>query len=93
MVNQKQKKRGDICIIGGGPAALATLAAIHEPYTTNTMTPTHFSNANLSMRRNKGRQELGPLKKRYVLLILTIYGWLVGVRILRDKLIFCLGWW
>ncbi|KAL7533690.1 hypothetical protein ACHAXR_008539 [Thalassiosira sp. AJA248-18] len=56
----KKNKRCDVCIIGAGPAALATLSAIHEPYSLDSMTNTQVHNANASMKRNKG---LGPSEK------------------------------
>lgn len=58
LTNRQQKmKKCDICIVGAGPAGLAALSAIHEPYTVDTMTPTQVSNANLSMKRRNGSKK------------------------------------
>lgn len=38
-------KQYDTCIIGGGPAGLATLSAIHEPYSVDTMNEMQWGNA------------------------------------------------
>ena len=80
MATQKQKKRTcDVCIIGDGPSALASLSAIHEPYTLDSMTPTQVSNANLSVKRNSGRGDklVGPSEKK-VCVVDTHDGWLGG---------------
>lgn len=60
---QQEKNRYDICIIGGGPAGLATLSAIQEPYSMDVMNNTQVSNANLSMRC-QGRCGMGPSRKK-----------------------------
>jgi len=57
---QQKVKQCDVCIIGAGPAGLAALSAIHEPYTVDTMTPTQISNANLSMKKKRN----GSKKKK-----------------------------
>ena len=57
---QQKLKKCDVCIIGAGPAGLAALSAIHEPYTVDTMTPTQISNANLSMKKKRN----GSKKKK-----------------------------
>ena len=54
---QQKFKQCDVCIIGAGPAGLAALSAIHEPYTVDTMTPTQISNANLSMKKRNGSKK------------------------------------
>ena len=55
----------DICIIGAGPAALATLSAIHEPYTLDSMTPTQVNSASESLRSsNKNNKGVGPSMKK-----------------------------
>jgi len=53
-----KKKSCDVCIVGSGPAGLAALSAIHEPYTLDSMTSTQVSNANVSMGRR--RNGVGP---------------------------------
>mmetsp|Transcript_14442 Transcript_14442/g.34820 ORF Transcript_14442/g.34820 Transcript_14442/m.34820 type:complete len:486 (-) Transcript_14442:52-1509(-) len=67
MPNQTKtkKKRCDVCIIGAGPAGLATLSAIHEPYSLDSLTNTQVSNANASMKkRYKGTGGVGPSEKK-----------------------------
>ena len=71
MRTPQQKKHCDICIIGAGPAGLAALSAIHEPYTLDSMTPRQFESANLSMKRNShkskkdtSRGKVGPSDKK-----------------------------
>ena len=73
----KQKKRCDVCIIGAGPAGLAMLSAVHEPYTLDSMTPTQVSNANASMGRNRGRRGIGPSEKK-ICVVDPNEGWLDG---------------
>ncbi|KAK1736822.1 FAD-NAD(P)-binding protein [Skeletonema marinoi] len=58
---KSNKKRCDVCIIGAGPAALATLSAIHEPYTLDSMTPTQVNSASESIRYSRG---VGPSTKK-----------------------------
>ena len=43
-MHSNRKKRCDVCIIGAGPAGLAALSAIHEPYTLDSMTNTQVNN-------------------------------------------------
>ena len=78
-----------MCIIGAGPAGLAALSAIHEPYTVDTMTPTQVSNANLSMKKHNGSKKkkkmdgtganssVGPSDKK-ICVIDRHDSWLVG---------------
>lgn len=56
-VKMPKKKSCDVCIVGGGPAGLAALSAIHEPYTLDSMTSTQVNNANVTMGRRNG---VGP---------------------------------
>ena len=63
MNKPNQKKRCDVCIIGAGPAALATLSAIHEPYSLDSMTNTQVNNAQMTLTRYKGRG-VGPSEKK-----------------------------
>lgn len=46
--------RYDVCIIGAGPAGLATLSAIREPYSVDMMTEMQWGNA--ATQLNKSRQ-------------------------------------
>lgn len=52
MPNQPMKY--DVCIIGAGPAGLATLSAIREPYSVDMMTEMQWGNA--ATQLNKSRQ-------------------------------------
>ena len=56
-MKMSKKKNCDVCIVGGGPAGLAALSAIHEPYTLDSMTSTQVNNANVTMGRRNG---VGP---------------------------------
>ena len=44
--NQRDDSLFDVCIVGAGPAALACLSAIREPYTLDTLTPGQLQHAN-----------------------------------------------
>jgi hypothetical protein len=65
----------DVCIIGAGPAALATLSAIHEPYTLDSMTPNQVNSASESLRSNKNNKGVGPSAKK-VCVVDPSGGWL-----------------
>lgn len=50
----RSKGRYDVCIIGAGPAGLASLSAIMEPYSLDGMTNTQVNNANRGLGRGGG---------------------------------------
>lgn len=77
MPKPTQKKRCDVCIIGGGPAGLAALSAIHEPYTLDSMNSTQVNNANRFMERSSKKGALGPSEKK-ICVVDPHEGWLAG---------------
>ena len=54
----KTQKQYNVCIIGAGPAGLATLSAIHEPYSVDTMNEMQWGNAATRL------EKLGPSEKK-----------------------------
>ncbi|KAL3810165.1 hypothetical protein ACHAXA_007053 [Cyclostephanos tholiformis] len=50
----KEVRRYDVCIIGTGPAGLASLSAIMEPYSLDGMTNTQVNNANRGLGHGGG---------------------------------------
>jgi hypothetical protein len=55
----KEVRRYDVCIIGAGPAGLASLSAIMEPYSLDGMTNTQVNNANRGLGRGGGGGGVG----------------------------------
>ena len=74
MAKGNKKKRCDICIVGAGPAGLATLSAIHEPYSLDSMNNIQVNNANKFSRNSK---KLGPTKHK-ICVVDSNENWLGG---------------
>ena len=58
------KNEYDICIIGAGPAGLATLSAIQEPYSMDSMNDTLMNKANQFIGAKNRRSSDGPRSKK-----------------------------
>ncbi len=50
-------KRYDVCIVGAGPAGLASLSAINEPYSLDSMNPMQLQKANKYMSKNSNKKK------------------------------------
>jgi lysine/ornithine N-monooxygenase len=50
-------KSYDICIIGSGPAGLACLSAIREPYSLDILNDEQINTANRFLKRNQNKQD------------------------------------
>ena len=72
-----RKVECDVCIIGAGPAALATLSAIREPYSLDALSRTQVNNANRGMRT---RHDRGGADRMRVCVVDPNDGWLGGWR-------------
>ncbi len=83
----KGRRCYDVCIIGAGPAGLASLSAIMEPYSLDGMTNTQVNNANRGLGRggggdgdgrkdDDGRRGMGPTTGRRVCVIDPNESWL-----------------
>jgi hypothetical protein len=74
----------DVCIIGAGPASLATLSAIREPYSLDSLSRTQVNNANRGMSARHGGDRRaeggGGGKKKKVCVVDPNDGWLGGWR-------------
>ena len=82
---EKIRKECDVCIVGAGPAALATLSAIREPYSLDGLSRTQVSNANRGMRARHGDRRRGAGGgagggRRRVCVVDPNDGWLGGWR-------------
>lgn len=56
----KEDEVYDVCIIGGGPAGLATLSGVHSPYSLDgsTMTPSQQERALKELRKGSTKQKV-----------------------------------
>jgi hypothetical protein len=74
------KVKCDVCIIGAGPASLATLSAIREPYSLDSLSRTQANNANRGMSLRHGGDRRagggGGGKKKKVCIVDPNDGWL-----------------
>jgi lysine/ornithine N-monooxygenase len=59
----QKKKTFDVCIIGAGPASLAVLSAIQEPYSMDSINDSLMNKANQFININKHNGKVGPVSK------------------------------
>lgn len=69
----------DVCIVGAGPAGLACLSALREPFSVDHLTETQFQRALYSIKRHHPQQQQQHRKLR-VCVIDPKAGWLHGWR-------------
>ena len=71
-MKSKQSKQCDVCIIGSGPAGLAVLSALREPYSVDTMSENQWGLAATQLNK------IGRSKKLNITVIDPNDEWLGG---------------